>query len=251
VPVVIAERRSGGEIRLTRAPYRETGVVIDYIAVNPSGSYTFESGVTYYLGSGGYLGGTTRFRPGCVLKFAPGANLIMYGPIECSGGSPSSVLTSKDDDLYGEKIAGSTGNHTYSAAVALWVYYPSEARTLSGLRVRWAQTAIQFSGSGAGGPTHWVSSVRLEQCQRGVYAHGTSVVVSGVTACGVAIPTYADPEQGASISGSVLLDCYGDTDSDGLGDTWELAQFGNLSSQTGTMDADADGLSNFTAVPQG
>jgi len=43
----------------------------------------------------------------------------------------------------------------------------------------------------------------------------------------------------------MTTDCAGDTDSDGLPDSWEIAHFGNITSRNGTGDPDGDGLTNL------
>jgi len=54
-----------------------------------------------------------------------------------------------------------------------------------------------------------------------------------------------------SFSGSFYDGCYGDTDSDGLPDSWEITYFGNITSQNGTGDPDGDGQSNLQEYQAG
>src|SRR5262249_28018125 len=97
-------------MRVASAPYRAKGFLWDYVAVTTTGTdYTFNTGVTYVINTSGYFSGTLTFNPGCVIKFATNAYLLTYGAILCTGTTNSySILTSKDDDLYGEPLPGST-----------------------------------------------------------------------------------------------------------------------------------------------
>ena len=186
-----------------------------------------------------YLGGTTTFGAGCVIKFASDAYLLMSGPVVCNGGALKSVLTSKDDDLFGERIDGSTGNPTYSAQAAAWIYYQTVPITLSYMQIRWAKTGIRYDGSLAGS-LNWIA---LQQCQTGVLLASTDIELNGVTGCGLATPVAYDTF--SKVSGSITIDCAGDADSDGLPDSWEITHFGNTTAQTATLDADGDGLTNL------
>ena len=163
----------------------------------------------------------------------------MYGPVVCNGGALKSVLTSKDDDLFGERIDGSTGNPTYSAQAAAWIYYQTVPITLSYMQIRWAKTGIRYDGSLAGS-LNWIA---LQQCQTGVLLASTDIELNGVTGCGLATPVAYDTF--SKVSGSITIDCAGDADSDGLPDSWEITHFGNTTAQTATLDADGDGLTNL------
>jgi hypothetical protein len=232
-------------VRMASAAYAPRGFVLDYVAVAGSGDYTFASGVTYYISSSGYFGGFVTFQPNCTIKFANNAYLVLYGEdIACLGTSGSySVLTSKDDDLFGEPIPGSTATPTYAASQAIWIYYVSWSTTLSYLQIRWAKTGIQFDANPGVNPSHYVNGVKLQQSQTGIYANACAVSPSGTTKCGVTTPTTA--VNGATFSGTITDDCAGDTDSDGLPDSWEVSNFGNITSQNGTGDPDGDGLTNL------
>ena len=146
------------------------------------GDYTFESGTTYLVKGTTYFGGgTVTFQPGCIIKFS-GGYLLMYGGIVCNGRDwMPSILTSKDDDVYGETDYGTDGTSThcpsYVADPALWDYYITNNVSLIGMKIRWAQTAIEFDGSGdpycngypdCCGETNSVTECSLEFCQTGI-----------------------------------------------------------------------------------
>jgi len=127
-------KKSDPKMKVASLPYRAKGYVFDYITVPGTGtSYTFSSGVTYYIASYAYFSGTVTFQPNCTIKFGANAYLQMYGavPLVCNGtlASPS-IMTSQDDDLFGETVLGSTGYPTYAAAQAMWLYYVSYGITI-------------------------------------------------------------------------------------------------------------------------
>jgi hypothetical protein len=77
--------------------------------------------------------------------------------------------------------------------------------------------------------------------------------ISGATADSLLLTNVSSNNEGvysvriSNLSGSVsssAANLYIDSDGDGLPDSWELANFGNLN-QTATGDADGDGVSNF------
>ncbi len=244
-PTKVAWKKSNKPMRLAAAPYRTRGYVFDYVTVATSGTdYTFSSGVTYYVTST-YFSGTLTFQPNCIIKMPGYGSVMTYGAIVCNGTTSSySILTSADDDLYGEKIAGSTGNPTYAASPGLLLYYLSSGATVSGMKIRWAQTAVEFDPT-IDNSSHTFQNSALEQCQTGLYAGSeTTVSISSSTKCGVTTPL-DDGGCNCSFSGSLTDSCNGDTDSDGLPDSWENTYFGNLTSQNGTGDPDGDGMTNY------
>jgi len=70
-----------------------------------------------------------------------------------------------------------------------------------------------------------------------------------VTNQSVAFPGLSDP-QGANTAVTLVFAVLADNDQDGLGDTWELSNFGNLSVAPGA-DADGDGRSNLQEFVEG
>ncbi len=228
---------SGQAIKLATSDYRPVGFVLDWTGISGGGDYTFASGQTYYVTNSGYFSGTLTFQPGCVIKYGPNAWLLTYGSIACNGSSYNpSILTSRDDDLFGETLAGiSTHVPTYAANEAVWAYYMSGPATISGMRIRWACVGAQIDSYASG---NTVSDCQFELCQTGVFSsQGSAISVSG-TMCGVQTP-FSPTE---SITGS-LTDICGGNDWNGLPYIWEYQYFGQ-SGIDPNADPDADGLTN-------
>jgi hypothetical protein len=60
----------------------------------------------------------------------------------------------------------------------------------------------------------------------------------------------------AGLSGYTLVNgmqiaCAGDSDNDGLPDSWEITYFGNITLQNGSGDPDGDNVNNLTEYRQG
>ena len=89
---------------------KQPGVVLDYV-ISDSGQedFTFQSGVTYYVGDYGAKGLTT-FQGGAVIKFNSTGGSIEVNQVACetSPGHPA-IFTAMDDDSVGEPIDGSSG----------------------------------------------------------------------------------------------------------------------------------------------
>ena len=185
------------------------------------------------------------FQPNCILKFADNTYLLSYGGVTCNGSSGSlSIFTSMDDDLYGEQILYSTGNPTYAANPAIWVYYVDYNAQIAGVKIRWAQTAVKVDSSVSSVTNTFYDSF-LEQCQTGlsvVNCHFS--IVNWCYTCGVQTPIYPPNDQYHNyFSGTFYANCNSDTDSDGLADNWEMQYFNTLA-YNGADDPDGDGINN-------
>src|SRR5206468_1350424 len=147
-------------------------------------------GTTYYIASSFSVGpGTTTFQPGCVVKYAGNSWLLISGDISCPpAGQLMPVLTSKDDDLFGEMIPGSTHNPTYAAAVAIWVSYVNFSTLIQNMRIRWAQIAVRYESNSF--LVHTIQDSKLQMCQKGLYANNCGVNIVNVTKCNVITPTF-------------------------------------------------------------
>ncbi len=242
-------------IRLATLDYRPTGYVADFIIVDGTGqniNWTFDSGVTYYVESSVYNEGNgVTFQPSCVVKCGDSGIVMLWGTVTCNGsvGAPS-ILCSKDDDAYGETLPDSNHNPTGFTGPAIWLYYPYDSITLSGMRFRWAQTAVQVDTSGCGEQTHAVADSAFEFCGGAIYANNCAFNIQSSTQCGVWIPTYTPAPDCTSFSGALTDVCGPDADGNGLPDAWEYQYFGHVGVNP-NADADGDGVSNYTEYLQG
>lgn len=178
-------------IRIAAAAYNPKGFTLDYVTVTSDGDRTFESGITYLINYG-YFSGQLVFQPNCILKFPPSQSLLVYAPdtpVIFNGTAQSpSILTSHNDDQYGDVISGSTGIPSYGADVALWFYYVNYSASVQGLRVRWARTGVQYDCSGSG--SLGIQDSAFEMCDTGIRAASVSIYNS--TKCGVNWPVAGD-----------------------------------------------------------
>jgi hypothetical protein len=238
--------------------YQPVGLVWDYITVTGGGgSYTFNTGQTYYLSGNGYFSGNLTFFP-CVIKFNSGVWLLTYGGITCNGSSSSpTIFTSWQDDLFGLQIPTTTSCPSYAAAEALWAYYIQTNVSVSGLRFRWANTALRFDAGGNGCTnTELVSDCSFEFCQVGICEQYCSTIIASSTMCSVVTPTQAlgggsesinglsggavvTPTQTlggcASFTGALTDVCSGDSDGNGVPDITEYQYFGGLGTLPGHL----------------
>jgi len=232
--------KTAAAIQLAQSPYIRTGFVLDYITISGTGNYTFNTGITYYVAAASYGAATLTFQPGCVIKFAPDASLRALWTVACNGSSASpSILTSKDDDLFGVVLPSSTHNPTYTANPAVGDYYSSSPSgcVFRGMKIRWAKTGVQFVTTSTGNSV-WDTS--LEFCQTGVSGgtSGRATVVANI--CSVQTPCSS---YYGLLTCNITDICTGDADQNGLPDLWEYWYFG----QTGVnpnADSDGDLLSN-------
>ena len=207
--------------------YHPVGLVWDYITVTGSGSYTFLSvDYTYYLSGNGYFSGNLTFFP-CVIKFNSGVWLLTYGGITCNGSSSyPTIFTSWQDDLFGSEIQQGQPCPSQAAAEALWAYNITTNLSVSGLRFRWANTALRFDASY--GIAELVSDCSFELCGTGIYASACSVTISSSTMCGVATPTKLPRLKPFPFTGSLTDVCAGDSDGNGVPDLTDNQDFGRL-----------------------
>jgi hypothetical protein len=222
-----------GEIRLAKGDYKPKGWALDWIAITGSGDYTFSNGHTYYADSYVYLNGTVNFDGG-LIKLAPWASIIVYGPTIFNTNS-SSAFTSRDDDLAGDTLPDSTHVPDFAASPALWLYYVAYAPAVFSISVSWAHTALELDT--ISDPAS-VSSSAFYFCVSGLSGNsGISVTDSGK--CCV----FYDTDGLSDMCGS-------DANVNGFPDLYEYEHFGNLN-QTGAGDFDGDGVSNMTEYRQG
>jgi hypothetical protein len=226
--------------------YQPVGLVWDYITVSGSGPYTFNTGETYYVNWSCYFLTSLTFNP-CVIKFNSQTYLLTCGGITCNGNSSSpTILTSWQDDLFGTQIQTNQPCPTYAASYELYVYHPLSNVSVTGMRFRWANTALviaspyPYAGS--------VSGCSFEFCGVGITARECDVTVSGSTRCSVTTPT--NTELGGTLTGSLTDVCSGGVDSDGnhVADLYEYQYFGRLGTLPGNLLGQ---LINMTNPPNG
>ena len=190
-------------MKLASAPYRSRGFCLDYYTVSGSSDYTFSANNTYYVESSVTFNGIVKFYADTVIKFASGASLTLAGMVSCIGPGGPTILTSKDENIFGQTIAGSTGNPGYSAGIALSLYWNPYSVTLSNLRIRWANRAIGISSSGG---TYTLSGSALEYCNTGVTVYGSTLNIQNSTQCSVNFPLSYNAAN-ATVTGSLSGAC--------------------------------------------
>jgi hypothetical protein len=193
---------------LAKAPYKRTGVAIDYTTLTGgTSSATFVTNQTYYIPSSYSVGsGLATFQPGCFIKYGSGAYLLLSGSVSFPASGTAPVFTSQDDDLFGAHIT--SNNLTYTAAQAIWIYYISSSVTIQNVRIRWANRGLQLDAN-PGKIADIVTSSKFEQSSIGTFVNlpNGSAAFSSVTACGVTTPISLS---NGTYSGSMTPNC-GDT----------------------------------------
>lgn len=178
---------------------------------------------------------------------AANVGVTFTATLNCPG-TPANppVFTSMHDNKFGEIIAGSTGSPflgTGAAYYALAPYYPVYAPTVQNLLIRWLNLGVTMPGGWTptyGTPT--VNATRFENCGTAVSGAGyPGPSLNGLTYC--AVTTLYCNGPGYTGSG-FTLSCGGDADSDGLADSWEIANFNGQLIFNGSADPDGDGWTN-------
>ena len=117
--------------------------------------YTFKSGFTYYIGSAVQLFGSTTIEGGAVLKFDWNFNssLQVMGALDCRS-TPyfPAILTSVDDDSYGEQLLNpASGNpfssddgppQPYTTGVPYLELAYAQSNSISNLRIEYADWGV-------------------------------------------------------------------------------------------------------------
>jgi hypothetical protein len=162
---------------LAKADLPTQGLVLDYQTLNSSQiNYTFRGDTTYYISGTVNLSKTNTFEGNAVLKFATtGTIAIISGSAQkiiwAAGAYRPVIFTAKDDNTVGESVstnavAGYYGNPMLS--------FPSSGGfptpTITGLRVCYAQTAIQSVFEGAN-----IYDSQFVNCQNGLSFGGAFV----------------------------------------------------------------------------
>jgi hypothetical protein len=197
-------------VQVASAPYHPTGLLLDYDLSGTQTSWTFLTGTTYYIASSFSVGtGAATFQPGCVVKYGASAYLVLSGTITFpTTGTLMPVFTQKDDDLFGDKISGSTGTPSIAngASSAIWVFYLTSGTTISDARIRYATRGIRYDATSGVSANHSVTDSIFQECATGIYenlASGT-LYLSNVKKCNVT--TEVNLVTG-SRSGTMTVDC--------------------------------------------
>jgi hypothetical protein len=228
------------------AHYQPQGYLIDFTIIPTQGTpTTLQSGQTYYIRSSYYSGSMVTVQAGCVVKYKNNANMLLYGTYSFpSVGSAMPVFTSRNDDAFGEKIAGVPGEKDSNgepslerASKAIWNYYNPNSTTIQNVKIRWAREGIRNDRNS------WETSyLSIHDC---IFQNITGTGSAGITGDLSQVTTSNLSKCGVSNPGVTMSDgCPGDSDSDGLPVTWEVGYFGYITSQSGTGDPDGEGLTN-------
>ena len=210
LPAPNTAAQAGPAITQAAADYHPAAVVLDYITLDGEGyGYTFASGTTYYIPSGFSVGpGGATFQPNACLKFGQNAGLLLYdGPVSFPASGAKVIFTSKDDNLYGDTIAGSTGNPAYAANPAIWMYYHTSANTIQNAQIRWAIDGINYDESSGVSVGPSLNASELENCQHGLNVNlpSDALYLSGDSYCNVGVPMYITSL--GRLYGSLTIDC--------------------------------------------
>jgi hypothetical protein len=133
--------------------------------------------------------------------------MLLYGPVSFPSATPYAIFTSRNDDLFGQRIEGvqnemnSNGDPSiHMAAQAIWIYYVNFATTVRYAQIRWASQGVRYDMNAGTGITHNLQSSLLQNCGTEVYANPNSAVaLSYVQKCDVAVNWTG----GGSVSGSM------------------------------------------------
>ena len=234
------------KILLAGSAYAPKGVVLDWDQVTGGTSYEFgySSGPphTYEIAQTVWFsGGTLKFWPNAVLKYVPNTSMHFDGneSIVCNGDiSNRTVLTSRDDDLYGEVLPDSSHVPSQNGyIIPLWGQPAPSGTVFLGLTFRWIYIGIVVDDISPGSCT--VKRCDFNFCGSAInMVHYAQATIQGSTCCHVDLPI--DPAGGGTVTGSFDDICANNVDSDGNGlpDYWEYQWFGH----TGVdLNADSDG----------
>jgi hypothetical protein len=213
LPAMPLVRAGTNEMQLARLSLPSQGLVLDYVTlINSKSNYVFQGDTTYYISGGFYSYGTNTFEGGAVLKFATNSTLwITPGPPGTSpginwkaGAYRPVIFTAKDDNTVGESIG--TGNPTgYYGNPMLFLAGFSPQGSLTGLRMAYAKTAIQFAGASAN-----LYNAQFVNCQNGLILGGANVFLGNALFANTKTNFYYQggstvAAQQATISGALFL----------------------------------------------
>lgn len=184
-------------IALAQKGYEHRGFVLDFVIVPYNNITSFQAGTTYYIQSY-FAANNFTFAAGCVLKYKNAAYLLCYSSVSMPS-SGEAVFTSRNDDLFGEKITGVSGEtdsngdptlHLANAAISF--YYPSGNTEVKYGHFRWMKHGLQYDVS-TSYTSHTVHDCAFEHIivtgASGIYLStmpNTSLALSSTRKCNVA-----------------------------------------------------------------
>lgn len=217
--VLLAERwpatpqrdRINKEIMVASRQISPGAYVIDFETLPDSGfTNYFHTGETYYIPTSFSTGSGVVFEPGSTIKYKNNAYMLLYGSISFSSTLQTPVFTSRNDDSFGDRIAGVTGETDsdgdatlHRASKTIWVYYVNFATTTWNARFRWAQTGIRYDMNTGATATQVVNKTLFEEITTaGIsgYMPSATLSLSSVQKCNV--PTTVSLSAG-TLSGSM------------------------------------------------
>ena len=208
LPTQSPRRGTERKIELANAPYKPSGLLLDYTILSGSASsYTFSNAWTYVISNSFSVGpGMATFQQNSVIKSATNAYLLTYGPVSFPASGAPVTLTSADDNAYGQTISGSTSMPNYAPKPALWMYYYAGDTTIENARFRWAQRAVQYDQNPG---VHQGPKLRYStfmNCNVGIYLNLRDDTLSlvGDSGCNLVTPILV---QTGSYSGNITTDC--------------------------------------------
>jgi len=214
LPAMPLVQAGTNEMQLARLSLPSQGLVLDYVTlINSKSNYVFQGDTTYYISGPLSSWGTNTFEGGAVLKFATNGSIsITPGPPGVSspginwkaGAYRPVIFTAKDDNTVGESIG--TGNPTgYYGNPMLFLAGFSPQGPLTGLRMAYAKTAIQFAGASAN-----LYNAQFVNCQNGLILGGANVFLGNALFANTKTNFYYQggstvAAQQATISGALFL----------------------------------------------
>ncbi len=149
LPTRTAAKSAPRPMRMAKLNVPVKGLVLDYVLLASSDTFTFKGDLTYYVNAVVVLSGTTTIEGGTVVKFLNNATtgISFTGPLvfKTDAYRPA-VFTSKDDNSVGETISGSNNNPVKSTGNMYLVNGGAQANiSYRCLRFNYAGIGIQDS----------------------------------------------------------------------------------------------------------
>jgi hypothetical protein len=180
-------------ILLAAGQYSTDGFVLDYTTLPVSAStYSFAKDSTFFIPSSFTVSARATFRENACIKYGANAYFMFSeASADFPSGVPPIIFTSKDDNAYGEVIAGSSSEPGYAAAKAIWVYNRTTSVSVTNIVMRWAQEGIHYTEETGANLRPRVDSSVFQNCSTGVNLDiaNDTLYLSGDSYCNVLNPT--------------------------------------------------------------